>query len=69
MDSTNARLGLGTINDTAATSFFSLLHDDDDLQLASGTILSHKGTVLHGNQSQQEDKRPKIKIYYTEPED
>ena len=69
LDSTNARLGLGTINDTAATSFFSLLNDDDDLQLASGTILSHKGTVLHGNQSQQEDKRPKIKIYYTEPED
>lgn len=69
-DSTNARLGLGTINDIAATSFFSILNDDDDdLQLASGTILSHKGTVLHGNQSQQEDKRPKIKIYYTEPED
>ncbi len=70
LDSTNARLGLGTINDIAATSFFSILNgDDDDLQLASGTILSHKGTVLHGNQSQQEDKRPKIKIYYTEPED
>ena len=69
LDSTNARLGLGTINDTSATSFFSILNDDDDLQLASGTILSHKGTVLHGNQSQQEDKRPKIKIYYTEPED
>ena len=69
LDSTNARLGLGAINDTAATSFFSILNDDDDLQLASGTILSHKGTVLHGNQSQQEDKRPKIKIYYTEPED
>ncbi len=69
LDSTNARLGLGIINDIAATSFFSILNDDDDLQLASGTILSHKGTVLHGNQSQQEDKRPKIKIYYTEPED
>ena len=70
LDSTNARLGLGTINDIAATSFFSILNDDDDdLQLTSGTILSHKGTVLHGNQSQQEDKRPKIKIYYTEPED
>ena len=69
LDSTNARLGLGTINDIAATSFFSILNDDDDLQLASGTILSHKGTILHGNQSQQEDKRPKIKIYYTEPED
>ena len=70
-DSTNARLGLGIINDVAATSFFSILNDEseEDLELASGTILSHKGTVLHGNQSQEEDKRPKIKIYYTEPED
>ena len=69
-DSTNARLGLGVINDIAATSFFSILNDgEEDVELASGTILSHKGTILHGNQSQQEDKRPKIKIYYTEPED
>ena len=69
-DSTNARLGLGVINDIAATSFFSILNDsEEDVELVSGTILSHKGTILHGNQSQQEDKRPKIKIYYTEPED
>ena len=70
-DSTNARLGLGIINDVAATSFFSILNNgsEEDLELASGTILSHKGTVLHGNQSQEEGKRPKIKIYYTEPED
>jgi len=69
-DSANARLGLGVINDIAATSFFSILNDsEEDVELVSGTILSHKGTILHGNQSQQEDKRPKIKIYYTEPED
>ena len=69
-DSTNARLGLGVINDIAATSFFSILNEGEEVvELASGTILSHKGTILHGNQSQQEDKRPKIKIYYTEPED
>ncbi len=69
-DSSNARLGLGVINDIAATSFFSILNEgEEDIELASGTILSHKGTILHGNQSQQEDKRPKIKIYYTEPED
>jgi len=70
-DSTNAKLGLGIINDVAATSFFSVLNDETEegLELASGTILSHKGTVLHGNQSQEVDKRPKIKIYYTEPED
>ncbi len=69
-DSTNARLGLGVINDITATSFFSILNDsEEDVELVSGTILSHKGTILHGNQSQQEDKRPKIKIYYTEPED
>ena len=69
-DSTNARLGLGVINDIAATSFFSILNEgEEDIELALGTILSHKGTILHDNQSQQEDKRPKIKIYYTEPED
>ena len=69
-DSANARLGLGVINDIAATSFFSILNDsEEDVELVSGTILSHKGTILHGNQSQQDDKRPKIKIYYTEPED
>ena len=68
-DSTNAMLALGTINDIAATSFYSILNNDEDIGLASGTVLSHKGTVLHGNQSNQEDKRPKIKIYYTEPED
>ena len=69
-DSTNARLGLGVINDITATSFFSILNDsEEDVELVSGTILSHKGTILHGNQSQQDDKRPKIKIYYTEPED
>ena len=67
-DSTNARLGLGVINDVAATSFFNTLaQNEEDLQLPSGVILSHKGTVLHGNQSEQVDKRPKIKIYYTEP--
>ena len=69
-DSTNARLGLGVINNIAATAFFKTLdQNEEDIQLASGVILSHKGTVLHGNQSNQMDKRPKIKIYYTEPED
>lgn len=71
-DSTNARLGLAIINDVAATSFFSTLSEsenEEDVGLASGTILSHKGTILHGNQSQVIDKRPKIKIYYTEPQD
>ena len=69
-DSTNARLGLGVINNIAATAFFKILDEnEEDIQLASGVILSHKGTVLHGNQSNQMDKRPKIKIYYTEPED
>ena len=69
-DSTNAQLGLGVINNIAATAFFKTLdQNEEDIQLASGVILSHKGTVLHGNQSNQMDKRPKIKIYYTEPED
>ena len=43
--------------------------ESENKRLASGIILSPKGTILHGNLSADIEKRPKIKIYYTEPED
>ena len=44
--------------------------ESENKSLASGVILSPKGTILHGNLSfRSREKRPKIKIYYTEPED
>ena len=46
-----------------------ILGDAETRKIASGVILSPKGTILHGNLSLDIEKRPKIKIYYTEPED
>ena len=71
-DSTNAKLALGVISDVASVQNFKILGDNSDSEnksLASGVILSPKGTILHGNLSLDIEKRPKIKIYYTEPED
>ena len=71
-DSTNARLALGVISDVASVQNFKILGDNSESEnksLASGVILSPKGTILHGNLSSDIEKRPRIKIYYTEPED
>ena len=70
-DSTNAKLALGVISDVASVQNFKILNgsESENKRLASGIILSPKGTILHGNLSADIEKRPKIKIYYTEPED
>ena len=70
-DSTNAKLALGVISDVASVQNFKILDgsESENKRLASGIILSPKGTILHGNLSADIEKRPKIKIYYTEPED
>ena len=70
-DSSNAKLALGVISDVASVQNYKILNDSEteEKRLASGVILSPKGTILHGNLSPEVDKRPKIKIYYTEPED
>tara|TARA_B100001079_G_scaffold97703_1_gene83964 strand:+ start:1017 stop:2645 length:1629 start_codon:yes stop_codon:yes gene_type:complete len=68
-DSTNAQLALGVISDIASVQNFKILDESENKSLASGVILSPKGTILHGNLSSDIEKRPKIKIYYTEPED
>ncbi|MAZ06929.1 MAG: hypothetical protein CMM99_00455 [Rickettsiales bacterium] len=68
-DSTNAQLGLGVISDIASIQNFEILDESVNKSLPSGIILSPKGTILHGNLSPDLEKRPKIKIYYTEPED
>ena len=70
-DSINAKLALGVISDVASVQNFKILDgsESENKRLASGIILSPKGTILHGNLSVDIEKRPKIKIYYTEPED
>ena len=69
-DSTNAKLGLVVTSNVGSIDNFSILNSgEEDIDFPSGAILTHKGTVLHGSQSLDVDKRPRIKIYYTDPND
>ena len=70
-DSSNSKLGLGVMSNISSVQNFTILGDEDsnsNNSLAAGIILSPKGTILHGNLSPEIEKRPRIKIYYTEPE-
>ena len=71
-DSSNTKLAIGVISDIASVQNFKILDDEsgyfESKNLAAGIILSPKGTILHGNLSTEIEKRPKIKVYYTEPE-
>ena len=69
-DSTNAKLALTVTSNVGSIENFSILNSgEEDLDFPSGAILSHKGTVLHGSQSEDINKRPRIKIYYTDPDE
>ena len=69
-DSTNAKLGLVVTANVGSIDNFSILNSgEEDRDLPSGSILTPKGTVLHGSQSEDINKRPRIKIYYTDPDE
>ena len=61
-------VGIVSINSTSNYKIAEA-SESENKSLASGVILSPKGTILHGNLSSDVEKRPRIKIYYTEPED
>ncbi len=68
-DSSNAKLGLSVISDIAAIQNQLIQNENGPTKsIVTGSLLSPKGTILHGNLSNSVDKRPKIKIYYTEPD-
>ena len=67
-DSTNAKLALVVTSNVGSIDNFSILNSgEENRDFPSGAILTPKGTVLHGSQSEDIDKRPRIKIYYTDP--
>ena len=69
-DSTNAKLALVVTSNVGSIDNFSILNSgEENRDFPSGAILTPKGTVLHGSQSEDIDKRPRIKIYYTDPDE
>ena len=68
-DSSNAKLGLAVISNIAAIQNQLIQSENGPTKsIIAGSLLSPKGTILHGNLSNTVEKRPRIKIYYTEPD-
>jgi hypothetical protein len=70
-DSSNTKLGLVvTTSVNSIENYASKDEDDVDgiTQIPAGTILSPRGTVLHGSNTTNEEKKVKLTIYYTEPD-
>ena len=68
-DSSNAKLGLAVISNIAAIQNQMIQSENSPTKsIVAGSLLSPKGTILHGNLSNTVGKRPRIKIYYTEPD-
>jgi hypothetical protein len=70
-DSTNVRLGLavsGNVNLETSNQFAVLTNDDTVKNTPVSSIITPRSTVLHGNQSPNEEKRLYLEIFYTEPE-
>lgn len=74
LDSTNVELGLAVslninMEDTnlSATQKNVQSSNNLDLTVPISSVISPKGTVLHGNKTEDENKRVYLEIYYTEP--
>ena len=68
-DSTNTKLGLVVTTSVNSIENLDIQDPDDTLEaLAAGVVLATKGTVLYGNNTSEEVKKVKLKIYYTEPD-
>ena len=70
-DSTNVELGLavslnvnleGTLLQREVQSF-----DNPDFTVPTSSVLTPRGTILHGNNTAEESKKVYLEIYYTEP--
>ncbi len=68
-DSTNVPLGV-VVSHNAKINTTQKLRDSQSpsiKEIPAGSVVSPKGTILHGNASQNQDRRLKLQIYYTEP--
>ena len=72
-DSTNVKLGLFVTSGVSDVQRLELKDFDENNanfqieNIISATVLTPKGTILHGSNSTDPEKRVKLQIYYTEP--
>lgn len=65
-DSTNVKLGLVISSNVGAIRSRNFQEYDEVKSVPSGTVLSPRSVILHGNMSQNFDASPKLNIYYTD---
>lgn len=67
-DLTNLTLGLCVASNVSLTNSQKLLTYDETVKgIPAASVLSPKGVVLHGNNTSNSLKKPKLKIYYSQP--
>ena len=67
-DLTNIRLGLLVSSNVGAINTQKLLDYDEKVKgIPAGSVLSPKGVILHGSNSEDPLKKVKFKIYYSQP--
>ena len=67
-DLTNIRLGLLVSSNVGAVNTQKLLDYDEKVKgIPAGSVLSPKGVILHGSNSEDPLKKVKFKIYYSQP--
>ena len=69
-DSTNVKLGVIVSQNVAVPNFQEVLtvvpNTKSNEQVPSSSVMSHQGTILHGNTSADLAKRLKLQIYYSD---
>ena len=69
-DSTNVKLGVIVSQNVAVPNFQEVLtvvpNTKSNEQVPSSSVMSHQGTILHGNTSADIAKRLKLQIYYSD---
>jgi hypothetical protein len=69
-DSTNTKIGLVLSNNVNYTTNAKILNSNDAVTaVPSAAIISPRGTVLHGTNSNVAGKKMKLEVYYTEPKE
>ncbi|HET8753182.1 MAG TPA: DUF4270 domain-containing protein [Salinimicrobium sp.] len=68
-DSTNVKLGLVVSQNINIISHSAVKGTAEIERIPSSSVISPEGTVLYGPQSENEEKRLKLRIYYSEPKE
>lgn len=68
-DSTNTKIGLVISNNVNYTTTAEILNSEDEVTaVPAATYISPRGTIVHGsNKNIPDDKRLKLKLFFTEP--